>query len=117
APAAYKEIRLEVFSVCNGDGAGITEWQLAGSANVAAANFTATPGSGPLAFGNVPVSTISSAQTVTLNNVGDAAGTVSAATVTGAFAFADPLPGTPTYSVAASGAAVYNIVLPAQTLP
>ncbi|MCY2926253.1 MAG: PEP-CTERM sorting domain-containing protein [Planctomycetota bacterium] len=30
-PAAYKDIRLEVFSVTNGDGAGITEWQLAGA--------------------------------------------------------------------------------------
>ena len=30
-PAAYSRIRLEVFSVTQGDGVGLTEWQLAGA--------------------------------------------------------------------------------------
>ena len=42
---------------------------------------------------------------------------ITAASVTGGFAFTFPLPGTPTYALAPGAIAVYGIELPAQTTP
>ncbi|MCY2925279.1 MAG: dockerin type I domain-containing protein [Planctomycetota bacterium] len=90
---------------------GIFGAQIASAATPA--NFTATPGSGPIAFGNVGVSTTAT-QTVTLNNIGGVAGNVTSASVTGDFILSS---GTAPVSVAASGSAPYDIQLPAKTLP
>ncbi|MCY2926287.1 MAG: dockerin type I repeat-containing protein, partial [Planctomycetota bacterium] len=79
-------------------------------------DMTASP-AGPFNFGTVGVSTIASAQTVTLNNIGGSDVNITAATVTGGFAFTLPLPGTPTYAVASGASAVYGIELPGQSTP
>lgn len=47
-PAAYTQIRLEIFSVTQGDGVGITEWQLAG-AEVAPPAVTLSLSDSPMA--------------------------------------------------------------------
>ncbi|MCY2926923.1 MAG: dockerin type I domain-containing protein [Planctomycetota bacterium] len=92
----------------------LASW-VAAHATAAPASFTATPAS-PLDFGSLGVATASSPQTVTLANVGDLSGDVTAASITGGFVFST-VPGTPTYPVAGGGTAVYGIQLPAQTVP
>ncbi|MCY2925445.1 MAG: hypothetical protein NT031_08400, partial [Planctomycetota bacterium] len=62
----------------------ISAFQFVSAGAQTAPNFTADPAAGTLAFGDVGVST-SPSHTVTLNNIGTAAGNVTSAIVTGDF--------------------------------
>jgi hypothetical protein len=117
APAAYTQIRLELFSAISGDGVGITEWQLAGTAETpTTTTTTAAPTTTTTTAAPTTTTTTAAGTTTTTTGAGATTTTTTAAptttsttvTTTTTTTTTIDLPGT-IISVPYAGSDVYNL--------